>query len=140
MAFTHNIILLFSAIALLYHISITTAQVPSTAGPPTAAPPSGNGDDIEVIKDVKNNRDIQELGMFAVEKQNLKESLPSSISFIEVVRARRWPVDDGFMYFLNINSKKKVNDVEVEGSFFAYVNVKAGDRTLKTGIFQATNE
>ncbi|KAL0905977.1 hypothetical protein M5K25_024433 [Dendrobium thyrsiflorum] len=127
--------------ALLYHISITTAQVPSTVAPPTAAPPSRNGDDIEVIKDVKNNRYVQELGMLAIEKQNLGKSLPSSFSFIEVVSAKRWHVNDGFMYFLNINSKKKINDVEVEGSFLAYVHVKAaGDRTLKGGIFQPTNE
>ncbi|PKU80861.1 hypothetical protein MA16_Dca009272 [Dendrobium catenatum] len=140
MAFTHNIILLFSAIALLYHISITTAQTTSTAEPPTAAPPSANGDDIEVINDVKNNKVVQELGVFAVENQNLRNSLQSPISFIEVVSAKRWPVSDGFMYFLNINSKKKINDVEVEGSFYAYVNVKSDDRSFKTGVFQATEE
>ncbi|PKU80863.1 hypothetical protein MA16_Dca009275 [Dendrobium catenatum] len=132
MAFTHNIILLFSAIALLYHISIITAQVPSTE-----ASPSGNGDDIEVIINVQHKRAVQELGLFAIEKQNLMNSLPS-ISFIKVVGAKRWPINDGFMYFLVINSKMKVNDVIVEGSFFAYVIVQSDGRTFKSGFFQAT--
>ncbi|PKU80865.1 hypothetical protein MA16_Dca009277 [Dendrobium catenatum] len=138
MAFTHSILLLFSMVALFYLISITTAQVEPTTAPPTAAPTSRNGDDMEVIKDVKNNRDIQELGMFAIDKANLRNSSWWSISFIEVINATRWHKMKGFRYLLDINSTKKSKlEVQVIGSTFAYLYVDSGERTLQTWFFKA---
>ncbi|KAL0905978.1 hypothetical protein M5K25_024434 [Dendrobium thyrsiflorum] len=140
MAFTHSILLLFSVVSLFYLISVTTAQVPPTAASsPTAAPPSENGDDMEEIKDVKNNRDIQELGMFAIDKANLRNSSWWSISFTEVIKAKRSHKTDGFHYLLDINSIKKSKEVKVIGTVFAYVDVDSGERTLKGWFFKAAH-
>ncbi|KAF6144307.1 hypothetical protein GIB67_024534 [Kingdonia uniflora] len=76
-----------------------------------------------IIKDVKNNKEVQDLGKFSVEEYNKEEGLGESsgaLSFNEVVEAEK-QVISGLEYYLKISAVKS----GVLETFDAAVVVKA---------------
>ncbi|KAK8956109.1 Cysteine proteinase inhibitor 4 [Platanthera guangdongensis] len=92
----------------------------------------------ELIKDVKHNKEVQELGRFTLEKANKKVSESSEkMTFGEVVSAKRWPVTGGVHYFFAISS---VKGGKTEGLFFGYLVVRndSNERIPMPWVFQPT--
>ncbi|KAK8956107.1 Cysteine proteinase inhibitor 4 [Platanthera guangdongensis] len=93
---------------------------------------------VEQIKDVKHNKEVQELGRFTLEEANKKVSESSEkMTFGEVVSSKRWPVTGGVRYFFAISS---VKGGKTEGSFFGYLVVRnySNERIPMSWVFQPT--
>ncbi|RZC62057.1 hypothetical protein C5167_023808 [Papaver somniferum] len=55
------------------------------------------------IKDVKTNKEVQDLGKFSVDEYNLKKGEEGSLTFTKVVKAQKQVVA-GIQYFLKVSA------------------------------------
>ncbi|KAL0905979.1 hypothetical protein M5K25_024435 [Dendrobium thyrsiflorum] len=112
MALRINSLFLFAALILLVFLFAK-----STARPQAMAPsPSEDDDDMEVIKNVEKNKEVQDLGRFAVEQINKQVSYSEQLAFCGVAKAKRWHGLYGWDYFFVIKSEKV--EEKIEGSLF----------------------
>ncbi|KAI3937762.1 hypothetical protein MKW92_030967 [Papaver armeniacum] len=57
------------------------------------------------IKDVKTNKEVQDLGKFSVDEYNLKKGEEGSLTFTQVVKAQKQVVA-GIQYFLKVSAQE----------------------------------
>ncbi|PKU80867.1 hypothetical protein MA16_Dca009279 [Dendrobium catenatum] len=132
MALRINSLFLFAALIFLLLLSAKSAARPQAMAPS----PSEDVDDIEVIKNVEKNKEVQDLGRFAVEQINKKASYSESLAFCGVTKAKRWHGLYGWDYFFVIKSEKV--EEKVEGSLYVYVYTSSygNGKTVKAWIFE----
>ncbi|PKU80866.1 hypothetical protein MA16_Dca009278 [Dendrobium catenatum] len=131
MALRINILFLFAALLLFLFLSAISAARPQAV----ARSASENVDGIEVIKNVKKNKKVQNLGRFALEQINKKVSYSEPLAFCGVAKAKRWHGLDGWDYYFFIKSEKVVEKIKGSLNVYVYTSSYGNVETVNAGIF-----